>query len=179
MMKKNKIFFIALFVSALAQAQQYSPDVDVADSLSFMLGQWEGRGWIKMGGPQKSYFDQTEVVSSKVSGSALLVEGLGLVKDTATTIERKVHDALGMIYYDNESKSFKIMALSSAAAPKNAVFNMVEPYVLQWTFDSGRGGEVRFTEDFSDEGKWIMDGEYSMGPGNWFNFMHVELKKKF
>lgn len=50
--------------------------------------------------------------------------------------------------------------------------------VLTWGFKTDTGGTVRFTEDFSHEGKWTTIGEYSADGSKWFAFMQYNLVRK-
>ncbi len=157
--------------TAIAQINQ---PVQVADSLSFMLGTWKGEGYMRMG-PKKQEFNLTEVISSKVNGAVISIDGAGVSTDSITNETRNVHDAFGVVYYDMEIKGFRMMAFSSAAAQKDVELK-VENRVLTWSFTSDNGGFVKFTEDFSDEGKWTTVGEYSPDGSRWFTFMEYFLE---
>lgn len=67
-------------------------------------------------GPKKETFELTEIISSKVDGAVISIDGLGVSRDTVTNETKKVHDAFGVVYYDMESKGFWIAAFSSAKA---------------------------------------------------------------
>ncbi len=170
------VFSIVLFHLNTGFCQVNLPVPQVADSLSFMLGTWTGDGWIRMG-PKKETFQLTEIISSKVDGAVLSIDGLGVATDSVTNETKKVHDAFGVVYYDAETKEFRITAFSSAAAKKDVEFKVANR-VLTWGFKTDNGGMVRFTEDFSKDGKWTTLGEYSADGSRWFAFMQYNLERK-
>lgn len=167
-----------LILCSVNSRGQNSPEaVNTADSLSFMLGTWEGEGWIKMGREKKTFL-QTEILTSKVDGKVISLEGLGTSTDSLSKEVTKVHDAFGMIYYDTEQNGFRMIAFSTAAPMNNVEFKAVGKRKMRWQFVSEQGGTVRFTEDFSNPGKWLETGEYSMDGQKWFPFFESHLSLK-
>ena len=175
---KNWITTLGLVITlhTIAYGQQQKEEIDVADSLNFMLGTWKGEGWVKKG-PVAQTFQLTEIISSKVNGAVLSIDGAGVAIDTSTNETKKVHDAFGVIYYDEKTQGFRIMAFSSAAAQKDVAF-IREGKTITWGFKVDNGGEVRFTENFSEEGRWTTVGEYSGGGNKWFTFLKYDLERQ-
>ena len=169
------VFATVLFAINMAFGQVSSPVVKATDSLSFMLATWTGDGWIRMG-PKKETFQLTEVITSKVDGAVISIDGIGVTTDSVTNVTKKVHDAFGVVYYDEESKGFRISAFSSAATKKDVEFKVADK-VMTWSFKTDNGGIVRFTEDFSEEDKWTTVGEYSADGNRWFTFMQYKLQR--
>lgn len=167
------ITLLLLGTTVIGQVSQ--PVVKATDSLSFMLGTWTGSGWIRMG-PNMQTFQLTEIISSKVDGKVISIDGVGVTTDSVTNETKKVHDAFGVVYFDSVGQSFRISAFSSASTKKDVKFE-VDEKVLTWSFKTDNGGVVKFTEDFSTDDKWITVGEYSAGGNRWFQFMEYNLDR--
>lgn len=73
-------------------------------SLAFMEGDWAGGGWI-LRGRERNEFKIEESFSRKLGGSVIVVDGLGKKIDASTGIEKIIHSAYGIFYYDYEKKA--------------------------------------------------------------------------
>src|SRR5688572_20526028 len=69
--------------------------------LDFLIGKWQGEGWVKMPGAERQTFTQTETVQKKLGGLALLIEGHGTSKLPGGE-EKTVFEALAMVTWDPE-----------------------------------------------------------------------------
>lgn len=79
--------------------------------LSFMFGTWKGSGTISS--PEgKKVTDITENVSTKMSGTLIVVEGLGTRTDPATGEKTIVHDAFGILTQDKTSRQWMMRAIT-------------------------------------------------------------------
>ncbi|MBL8557369.1 MAG: hypothetical protein JNM47_01500 [Hyphomonadaceae bacterium] len=64
--------------------------------LSWMVGDWEGTGWIDMPGGRQT-FRQVERIEMRLSGSVMVIEG----RSYAGTPEALMFNALGVVSYDD------------------------------------------------------------------------------
>lgn len=163
-MKILASLFLALTLIAPLTAQRPESPVPAQaaqmSKLDFMLGTWKGSGWIRMGPTHRSTFNQTEVVTKKLEGTLITIEGDG--RDSADD-SRHVHDAFALISYSDSSFHF----LAIANGNRLEVVPTVSDHIFQWGFDAPYG-KVRYTLDFTS-GKWHETGELSRGDGKTWN----------
>ena len=160
----------ALLLSfALAQAQRPTALQGPIKEAAFLVGTWEGEGWIlSQAGRQESTV--REVITPRAGGTVLSLEGLGKDKKTGAV----VHDAFGVLFFDQEKQAYRMRSFVSngrggefPAAIKNGV--------IVWTM-SVPGRDVRYTIKLDDQGRWYEVGEFKMGE-NWTQFFEMRLKK--
>lgn len=74
-MKKRLLFpFLGLLpLFAIAQPTSDTLSINKLKQIDYMLGTWEGEGWIMMGRDNKQLFTQNEIVADKTGGSFLLL----------------------------------------------------------------------------------------------------------
>lgn len=182
-MKTSITFFICLLcVAHVIKGQSTSPEqeakhVDSLQQLEFMIGEWQGEGWIMMNRERKS-FSQSESITPKVSNSILFVEGLGLSKDTITLESRVVHNAFGIISINPQSGKATMISFATSGGRNETELKLIDDKVIQWEFITETGGTARFTSDFSEIDRWKEIGEYSYAPGKWYTFLNMDLVKK-
>ena len=80
--------------------------------LHFLVGKWKGEGWRLMPGGQKSYIVQTEIVEAKQNGDVLIIEGVGIDRESLRTKPRVVHKAFAIIYFNTDIQQVQIMAFN-------------------------------------------------------------------
>src|SRR5689334_7775562 len=77
--------------------------------LAFLVGEWDGEGWVALGpGPRKT-FAIHESVQRKLDGLVLLLEGLGRSPGADGT-ERITHHALATLAYDARAHGYRLSA---------------------------------------------------------------------
>jgi hypothetical protein len=177
-MKKNLRLFLqlgllisAFGLSAKAQAPTPTPQIEAMKKLHFLLGEWRGDGWA-MVEQKREGAKQTETVQSKVGGVALLVEGLGR---SATDSNRIVHNAMAVISYDTQKKSYRVSTYQASGQTVEAEA-VVGTNTLEWGFKTDRG-TVRFTIKLTEKGEWNEVGDFSPDGKSWFKFMEMTLQK--
>ncbi len=146
--------------------------------LDFMLGNWEGEGWIYINRERKTFIQYEEIVP-KADSSIMVVNGKGYAKEAGVITDRVIHDAFGVIS-PNTAAGYGVTMLSFSTASgrlENQMY-LIEEKKVQWSFQDERGGTIRFTEDFSQDGQWIENGEYSMDGKQWFPFFKMELHRQ-
>src|SRR5262249_14310342 len=144
--------------------------------LDFLVGKWQGEGWIEMAPEQRRTFKQTETVQSKLDGTILTVDGLGKGKRQGNDEETVVHNAFAVISYNEQTGKFRWHGYQSGGLFVDAEATVTENSLI-WSFPSPRGGKVRFTISQQAKGKWREIGEFSMDGGTWKQFFEMILER--
>jgi len=139
------------------------------NKLSFMLGEWEGSGWIQMGQTAKMTFTIHETVVPKVEGLVYLVEGLGSSEGNTS------HNAIALISWDNEKNKYAFESHTFDGRSANASATL-EGNTFIWGFDTPNGGFVQYKLEFDDM-HWHESGSFSPDGETWYPFMEMKLKK--
>jgi len=175
MMKQAMFFLLILSVTTTlwSQTEQRKDSLVSIDQLGFMIGNWEGEGWIVGKDRAKKTFTQSESIVPKVNHTLLVIDGIGHSKEEP---EKVIHNAFGVISY-NDSK-MTMLSYSTAGDKMENEMLLTGDKTLEWSFKDERGGTIKFSEDFSTEGIWKEKGEYSFDGENWFQFFEMTLKKQ-
>lgn len=173
-----KIIAVILLLSVLplASAAQtpLSPQQAEMKKLDFLVGQWQGEGWIMLGPGQRHTFRQTENVQRKVDGTVLLIEGVGKSKDPKNE-GAIIHNAFAIITYDNSAKAFRWYAVRANADPVDTQLKVSEKTFI-WGM-TNQGGEIRFTIKINEKGQWFEVGEFSRDGKTWQKFFEMTLER--
>ena len=142
--------------------------------LDFLVGRWQGEGWIMLGPGQRRTFRQTESVQPKAGGTVLLIEGMGRSKDAANE-GATIHSAFAVVSYDRGAKVFRWRAYR---ADGNSIDTeaKVSENMLVWGFRDLRG-ETRFTTKLNEKGQWFEVGEFSRDGKTWQKFLEMILDR--
>jgi hypothetical protein len=144
--------------------------------LDFLLGQWQGEGWIVLGQGERRTFKQTETVQSKLGGLLMVIDGLGKGKVAGAQEEVVVHNAFAVASYDGEKKTFRWRAYRADGLVLD-VDAAVGENSLIWGFRSPQGGDIRFTIKLTERGQWNEVGEYSRDGKSWNKFFEMTLQR--
>ncbi len=174
---RTSILTITVLLSI--QYMSYAQNSHAVDSLKsieqlyFMQGTWIGPGWI-MKGRKREEFVQNEVINPKIDNTILVIDGIGHAKEAEKKI---IHNAFGVISFNEEMNSMTMLSYSTAGKKMENKIKLTGYKKLEWSFKDERGGTIRFREDFSQEGLWIENGDYSADGVNWFPFFQMTLEK--
>lgn len=170
------LFFVSLLLLLpLVQAQE-PPSTEEMKKLDFMVGRWEGEGWMMVGPGQRHTAKVVETGQRKLEGNVLMIEGVG--KATVEGKERVVHNALGLITYDRQAKVFRMRAYRGNGQHVDAEVK-VNGRQIEWGFPEPRLGQVRYITTIKPDGEWFEFGEFSRDEGKtWVKFMEMTLAKK-
>lgn len=167
---------IVLSLSLTGFAQEKIKSVD---QLIFMKGNWTGTGWIIGKDRLKKTFSQSEIIKSKADNLVLMVDGLGLEIDSLGKItDRVIHKAFGIISYNKDRESVTMISFSEMRGRMESDFELIDKKKIRWSFKEANGATIRFTEDFTDDGKWKEVGEVSMNGKDWYQFFEMNLIRK-
>jgi len=168
------------FASLIAQTgglnDKNSPVAEKMKALSFMVGEWEGEGWMQMGPQERKTVKVKESVRLKLSGKALLVEGLGTLKTSEGGEETVVHEALAVITWDSKKEQYSMRAITAKAGAVDPKVE-VDGQSLVWSFDTPVGGAVRYMIKLNEKGQWFEIGEFSRDGKEWNKFFEMTLSK--
>jgi hypothetical protein len=174
---RTMLTLLFLFCLApLARPQAPAPPAEVMKKLDFLVGHWEGEGWMMVGPGQRHTAKVTETVQRKLDGTVLLVEGVG--RGVVAGQERIVHNALGVINYDRQAGGFRMRAYRAEGQQVDAEIKLGDNQIV-WGFEDPRAGRIRFTMQVNKQGQWQEFGEASRDGGKtWFKFMEMTLDRK-
>ena len=166
---------LLLTCTSFAQPQAPRPPLDEMKKLDFLIGRWEGTGRMHKGpGAAAEEARVTEIVQPKLGGAILLIEGIG----RTGTDDRIVHNALGVISFEAQSKEYRMRAYRADGRFVDPRI-VVEDRKIVWSFDDPRAGSIRYTITINDKGQWHEIGEMSRDGGKmWHPFFEMTLDKK-
>lgn len=163
-------------VAAMAQSPGTTSAAEMK-KLDFLVGDWKGEGWIEMGPGGRSTFKQTEAVQSKLNGTVIIVEGLGMGKLANSGQDGVVHNALAVISYDSTARKFLFRAFRADGNYIDANVSVGDKSLI-WGFrPPQQGGEIRYTIKLNDAGQWLEIGEFSMDGKQWRKFFEMTLQR--
>jgi hypothetical protein len=167
---------VSVVAFALAAAAQgpppSSPEArEKMQALARMVGEWEGEAWSEMRPGVREVVTQRETVEWAAGDEALIVRGSGSVEG------RVVHQAVALIFWDVRAQRYSMWAYRAGSGPTQQELRL-EGDALIWGF-STPGGEIRFTQRFDEQGRWVEAGERSADQGaTWQSFLGMTLSKK-
>lgn len=168
---------MAVVVAVMSQAQMptgpSAAEVEAMKKLDFIVGKWEGEGWLMAGAGKREVFKGTENVQAKLHGKALLVDGHFLdPKDNRT-----VHETLAIITYDEKAKKclFKTYLFNR---PGGEFELTVIDKGFSWELHPPNGPKVLYTMKLNEKGEWIESGEVMIEGREPLKFLEMRLAKK-
>jgi hypothetical protein len=178
-MKTTILITVALvssFGNGFAQMADNKINKEKIAPLLSWVGKWQGEGtMITPNGERKSTVD--EKIEAKLDNTVIVVEGIGKSLDPATKNEVVVHNAFGILSFDNASNQYKFKTYIKDGRSADAWFNLLAENTYQWGFETP-GGKVRYSITL-DGGKktWNEIGEFSQDGNTWRKFFEMNLTK--
>jgi hypothetical protein len=141
--------------------------------LVFLVGTWQGSGWIMFGAGKRETFTNTETVQMKLGGAAVLIEGLGKNEKGETA-----HNALGLLTFDAKKGVYNFRAHLANGDSLDITPEITDKSFI-WGFrNEAAKGDIRYTITLNEKGNWLEIGEFSPDGGKqWFKIFEMELKK--
>lgn len=172
---KSILWTSLLCISALALPAQTTNPGQRAQmkKLDWLVGNWEGEGWIQMGPQGRREFTQTESIQSKLDGLVLVIEGQGKAKEDGLT----VHTALAFVSYDERAKTFRWRAFTAEGRQTDTVAK-VDTSTLEWGMEIPQRGRMRYTITLNENGEWFEVGEMSADGQTWHKFFEMTLRRQ-
>lgn len=152
-------------------AQEDSPTAMSApmDRLAWMVGTWQGAGWMQMG-TERHETDVTETIISKLDGRVLILEGVG------TSNGEVKHHAVAMLTYDPGDNVYRMRSVLHDGRTVDAIGTWNDD-AFSWGFDPPQGGSVRYTLHHDAAGRWVEKGEFSRDGKTWMPFFSMTLER--
>jgi hypothetical protein len=145
--------------------------------LDFLVGEWQGEAWIQMGPGKRETVLQTETVTRKAGGKALLIEGLGRTRLEDGKVGDVVHDAVALVAWNKTRKTYDFVAHVAQQESVATTIDVPAANTAVWGFDTPQG-KVRYTIRLTDKGEWNEVGEFSRDGEKWMKFFEMTLVKK-
>lgn len=167
-MKTTYLLLFLLAFSTVAKSQDIKTDsVSKAkmSKLDFLVGKWEGEGWIKGRDNQKHTFSQTENIQYKIDSVAILIEGLGRSKGKVT------HNAIAIVSYNKEKDNYTFHSYTSTGRGGSFDAELREGKFYWYPNEN-----MRYIIWMNEKGQWYETGEFKKD-GEWFQFFEMTLNK--
>jgi hypothetical protein len=170
-------FLVAAFALLVAALPAHA-DEPVArtkmQALDFLVGTWEGDGWIMMG-PQRRNFRQREIVRPAAGGTVVLIDGIGLGAD-ADNKGKIVHQAFAVVNWTAATNAYRWQAFRADGASLDVV-PVLSDKQLVWELPPNGDRRVRFTIKREANGTWHEIGESWTGDGKPVVFLDMSLRR--
>lgn len=169
------IFMLLVAFSTPGWAQMADPAKIAAqrehmDKLDWLVGEWQGSGWMMFGPGQRHEFNQREWVHRKLDGLLLTIEGLGEAEG-----EGVVHRAFAVVDYEDGAGKYRFTAYNRGLRIESEA--KVGENRMEWGMRSPQGGHIRYRLWLTENGEWHEVGEFSPDGERWNQFFEMTLKK--
>ena len=164
-----------------ARAQMQAPSLEAQraamQEVMGLVGEWSGEGWVQMGPQGRETFRIDEVVTEKLDGLALLVEGHGQSEEPDGSL-RTTHRALAVLTWDAAREGYSFQTHTAQGYHTDADLEVLGEGVLRWSYSVPGGRDIRYTIELRDA-RWIETGSISMDGGEtWMEFLQMTLERK-
>jgi len=156
--------------------QPSAKQLEAMKKLDFLVGEWKGEGWTEMVPGQRKSSPIRESVQPKLGGMVLLVEGLGKHKVPGKDEEVTVHNAVGILSYDERAGIYRLRSYVLSGQSTDAEARFTDGG-FQWGFKAGPSLSFRYTVKLTDKGEWFEIGEMSPDGTSWRKFHEMTLQK--
>lgn len=137
-----------------------------------LVGEWRGSGWMMTPQGQRVEFQSHEVVTPRLSGNALLVEGRHFA---ASQPDRPVHDAMAMITWDTRQNAYRFR--SALATGMGGDFPLTpRAGGFTWSMDVP-GGRIDYDIALTDT-SWHERGRRVLPDGRQVDFFEMRLTRQ-
>jgi hypothetical protein len=176
-MRVTVALFAVLMCVSVAHAQMQAPPLEEMKKFEFLVGDWEGTGWMGFDPEQREDSRVTERAGYKLGGAVLVIEGIGRAGEPGTDSERVVHNALGIVSFDRDRGDYTMRAYRADGQYVDAWIKPDDDG-LTWGFDIPGVGSMRYTMTINAQGQWHEIGEVSRDEGaTWNQFFEMTLDK--
>ena len=173
---------LAPLAAPRATAQEATPTTSESaqrgamQPLLWLVGDWEGEGWIQRGPAPRSTFTVHEHAQSALGERLIVVEGIGRSAGDGADAGQVVHHAFGVLSWDQERGDYRFSTYRADDTGVDARAT-VEDGVVTWGFETPNG-EVRYRFHQMEDGAWRENGEFSPDEGTtWMPFFEMTLHR--
>lgn len=172
---------LTLFSSTLCGSTLYAQEATSAietaraemQQLDFLLGRWQGAGWIEYEPGQRLEFHGEETVERRLDGLLVEVEGRHWEGARGGADAKLVHHALGIFSWVNAGR-YRFSTYLASGRTGNAEA-WLDNGKLIWQLSPGEM-KIRYTIEVRD-GSWIEVGEMSRDGESWRQFFAMTLTR--
>lgn len=170
-----RTFTAALALAATAigavSAQPIEPNValqrEKMAALSMMIGEWRGEGWMMTRGGRVE-FSQSEVVTPRLGGNVILVNGTGRASGAAADAE-PIFEALAVIAYDEAAQKYMMRSYAQGRAGDFEIRPRADGF--SWSLPN-----VDYDATIAD-GVWTEKGFYTTPDGKKTQFIEFTVRR--
>ena len=163
------VIALLLNTSSVFSQSDVSKYVTEMAKLAFLVGGWEGEGWIQQRN-ERIEFKQKEHVQLKLDSTTLLIEGIGYVDG-----EIGFH-AMAIVSFDPANGNYMFNSFLNDGKYTQAAGIFKDDGSFEWSFDVPNGGTVKYIMAFTVD-TWQETGHFSQDGTQWFPFMEMKLTK--
>jgi hypothetical protein len=152
-------------LAAQAAAPASPPPVHDPLGLGWLVGEWEGEGWIRFGPDGQQDFRQHESVRPALGGRGLVIEGTAFAVADGRVLDElgPVHQALAVVTRDpvTGEVAFRAYRIEGERVLSVDADAETRDGRLVWSFRDPAFGEMRYTVVRTPEGEWHETGRIS------------------
>jgi hypothetical protein len=134
--------------------------------LAFIVGKWEGTGWMYGQDRNRYEFNQTEDIKFKLDSTVILIEGTG------TSGAKIIHNALAIISFDQSQNAYNFHSYLSNGRNGKFKAELVSNKFYWYPMDN-----MRYIISINNKDQWYEIGEMKRGE-DWFQFFEMILDRK-
>ena len=157
--------------------QPHTPDLDAQRTamkkLEFLVGKWAGQTRMLRGPGEPIVMMQTEEAQYKLDGLVLLIEGVGRDK----TDGKPALQALGIVSYDDESRTYHMRAFNDGRFLETEVKLIDEGKGMTWGFAVGQYRTTSVLR-IDDKGDWTEHHEITIGTQAPRKYMELSVSRQ-
>ena len=169
-MKTNTLLIWLLLLSSfLSWGQSIKTDSlsqSEINKLKFIVGKWEGTGWMTGRDGQTHTFQQTENIQFKIDNTAILIEGQGKSNGHIT------HNALAIVSFNKEDNNYTFQSYLSTGRRGSFKAELIKDKFYWYPNEN-----MRYIININDKGQWYEIGEMKKNQ-DWSKFFEMTLDKK-
>lgn len=162
------LIILLMFIAGTATGQE-SQDVNVLkeeiQKLSFIVGEWEGEGWMMGRDGTKHSFLQSENVQFKLDSTAILIEGIGKSENQI------IHNAIAVIRFNLNEGNYTFTSFLSTGQGGEFIGEVIDEKFYWYPNEN-----MRYIIELNDEGQWFEKGEIKQS-GKWLQFFEMTLNR--
>jgi hypothetical protein len=172
------VLALAALAAGPAQSQAPRPSAEKVAAMqklaALMGGHWKGTGWWEFRPGTRSTFDSSETVTPRAGGMALEVLGRHTLNREGREVV--IHDAFGMLWYDEASRRYRMKAATQAGHVSEFELD-VDDTGYRWSHPSFDGkGTIRYRTTLTAD-TWLERGELSVDGAAWRPVFEMSLRR--
>ncbi len=146
--------------------------------IDFVLGEWEGEGWslTPSGGRTRFWIKE----SYAYRGAKDLMDMEGRFRDILPdgSVSPKEDYALGILFYDPESKEYRMWHYSGNGTVFTVKMEMdIKARTAWYMRNTARGDQSKFTLTVGEDNVWVSKIEYLRPDNTWLKVMEFRMKR--